>query len=70
MVTRLFQIVCLLTLLASVGCKEMFGRQGMPADPLFSTGKPAESKATFGPPIAPPFSEPTPPVNRTQIAQH
>ena len=52
------------------GCADMFGRQGMPADPLFANGKPAESDSKAGPPIAPPFSEPTPPVNRTQLVQY
>jgi len=69
MAKRMSQLVCLL-LLTSAGCKGMFGPQGMPAEPLFPNGQPAESKAQFGPAVAPPFAEPTPPVNRTQVAHH
>ena len=66
----LLQIVCLLLPMLLFGCKGMFGPQGIPDDPLFANGKPAESKAKAGPPVAPPFSEPTPPVNRTQFVQY
>ena len=45
----------------------MFGRQEIPNDPLFASGKPAEAKAKFGPPVPMPFSEPTPPVNKTHF---
>jgi hypothetical protein len=55
-----------LTILMASGCAEMFGRQGMPADPLFASGKPAESKATNGPATPMPYSEPTPPTNKTR----
>jgi hypothetical protein len=53
------QFICLL-LLTLLGCKS----EGLPADPLFTNGKPLESKAKAGPPVDVPFSEPTPPVQR------
>ena len=65
MITRALAIGAFALMLAS-GCAEMFGRQGMPADPLFASGKPAESKATNGPAAPIPFSEPTPPHNKTR----
>ncbi len=70
MTKRVVQISCMLFLFTAVGCKEMFGPQGLPPDPLFANGKPAESKAIHGPPLAPPFSEPAPPVNRTHYVTH
>lgn len=70
MAKRIGQIGCLLLLLGSIGCAGMFGPQELPADPLFSNGKPAESKAKAGPPVAPPFSEPEPPVNRHHLVQN
>lgn len=57
---RIGQIVCLLVLLALAGCKS----EGLPADPLFANGKPAETKAVAGPPVDTPLYEPTPPVKR------
>ena len=57
---RLWMIVCLLFL---AGCEALRGRQGLPPDPLFANRKPIESKAEAGPPVASPFSEPTPAVN-------
>jgi hypothetical protein len=67
MIMRALVIGGLLLLVS--GCAEMFGRQGMPADPLFASGKPAESKAVVGPAVAMPFSEPVPPVNRAVSSQ-
>jgi hypothetical protein len=64
MAKRIGQVVCLSMILLA-GCDALFGRQGLPADPLFSTGKLPESTAQTGPPVAAPFSEPTPPVNKT-----
>ncbi len=63
MTKRIGQFVCLFTLLLA-GC---VGKQELPADPLFSNGKPPESKAQAGPATAPSFSEPTPPVNKTLL---
>jgi hypothetical protein len=66
MFTRALAIGGLILLLAS-GCADMFGRQGMPADPLFASGKPAEAKTNSGPPTPMPFSEPTPPLNKMHL---
>jgi hypothetical protein len=63
MAKRIGQLGCLLLILGLSGCTGMFGRQGLPADPLFSNGKPDEAKAHSGPPIAIPFSEPAVPEN-------
>lgn len=61
---RLFsQIGCLALLLTTCGCESLFGRQGMPGDPLFANRKPIESKSKVGPPTAFPVSEPVPPTN-------
>lgn len=57
-------------LFTATGCAEMFGRQGMPADPLYASGKPAESKTTNGPATPTPFSEPTPPLNKTRFVTY
>src|SRR5262245_28799107 len=69
MILRALTIGGFILLLVS-GCADMFGRQGMPGDPLFASGKPAESKATAGPATPMPFSEPTPPVNRTRLVHY
>jgi hypothetical protein len=63
MAARIDQLGWVLLLLGLSGCTGMFGRQGLPADPLFSNGKPAEAKAQTGPPIRTPFSEPAVPEN-------
>jgi hypothetical protein len=65
MAKRMGQVVCLFTLLFA-GC---VGKQELPVDPLFANGKPPESKAQTGAPIAPPFSEPAPPANKTLAVQ-
>lgn len=59
--TRLGQLVCIVLLFVVGGCKGMFGRQGLPPDPLFADRKPIESKAQAGPPMATPDREPVPP---------
>jgi hypothetical protein len=59
---RLGQLGCFCLLLAVGGCKGMFGRQGLPPDPLFAVRKPIESKAQAGPPAETPFTEPMPPA--------
>ena len=59
---RICQLACIALLLVILGCKGMFGSQGLPADPLFANRKPIESKATAGPPVATPDREPVPPV--------
>jgi hypothetical protein len=64
---RIGPIVCLL-MLSLAGCTEMFSRQGLPSDPLFTNGKPMETQVISGPPIAPPFSEPVPPLNKAFVA--
>lgn len=66
MVLRALAIGGFILLMAS-GCADMFGRQGMPADPLFASGKPAEATAKNGPPTPIPFSEPAPPINKTHL---
>ncbi len=63
MARRIGQLGWVLLLLGLSGCTGMFGRQGLPTDPLFSNGKPAEAKAQSGPPIATAFSEPSVPAN-------
>lgn len=63
MAKRIGQVCCVLFLFALGGCTGMFGRQGLPADPLFSNGKPEEAKPHFGPPTPAPFSEPAVPEN-------
>ena len=63
MARRLGLIVCLLLALAPAGCEALFGRQGLPPDPLFVNRKPIESKAKAGPPVDLPFSEPAPAAN-------
>lgn len=63
MAARIGQLGWMLLLLGLSGCTGMFGRQGLPADPLFSNGKPAEAKTLSGPPVMTPFSEPTVPAN-------
>lgn len=63
MLERIGQLGCLVLLLALSGCTGLFGRDGIPADPLFHNGKPRESKCHAGPPILTPFSEPPLPVN-------
>ncbi|MBI2809074.1 MAG: hypothetical protein HYX68_29160 [Planctomycetes bacterium] len=63
MCRRITQYGCCLVLLAMAGCTGMFASRGLPADPLFANRKPNETKAVNGPPVAPPFSEPAPPVN-------
>jgi hypothetical protein len=63
MAMRIGKLGWVLLLLGLSGCAGMFGRQGLPADPLFSNGKPAEAKAQSGPPITTPFSEPPLPAN-------
>ena len=60
---RLAQFGLMLVLLQVLGCKGMFGPQGLPPDPLFANRKPIESKAKVGPAQAIAFSEPLPPVN-------
>lgn len=50
-------------LFALSGCETLFGRQGLPPDPLFVNRKPIESKAKSRPPQELPFTEPTPPPN-------
>ena len=60
---HLVQLGCFSLVLMLVGCKGMFGRQGLPPDPLFATRKPIESKAKTGPAVATPFSEPMPAAN-------
>ncbi len=56
-------IVCFLLPLVGSGCESLFGRRGLPPDPLFAHRKPNESKVKAGPPTALPFSEPTPAAN-------
>ncbi len=56
---RVGPITCLL--LFCVGC---VGKPELPGDPLFTNGKPTESKAQIGPPAPPAFSEPMPPANK------
>ena len=63
MAARFGQLGCVLLLLGLSGCTGMFGRQGLPADPLFSNGKPVEAKAQSGPPMVTPFSDPPVPAN-------
>ena len=60
--TRLGQLICFALLLVMGGCKGMFGRQGVPPDPLFADRKAIESKAQTGPPTATPDREPAPPL--------
>jgi hypothetical protein len=50
-------------MLAAVGCTSMFGRRGLPADPLFANRKPIESPAKAGPSVPLPFFEPVPATN-------
>jgi hypothetical protein len=64
MAPRMRQLAGLL-FIALAGCTELFGRQGAPPDPLFTNGKPTESMVVPGPPAAPHFSEPTPPLNKS-----
>lgn len=66
---RLGQLGCFLLLLLLIGCKGMFGRQGLPPDPLFANRKATESKVKTGPPIDIPFTEPTAAVN-PYFAEH
>ena len=70
MLRRVGQIACTMILLALTGCTGLFGRQGVPADPLFSNGKPTEAKGRTGPPLALPFSEPAVPVNNHIVEPH
>lgn len=56
-------LAMLLLSLLLTGCKGMFGRQGLPPDPLFANRKPVESNLKAGPATPIPFSEPTPAVN-------
>ena len=70
MLYRIGQIVGTLILLALAGCTGLFGRQGVPADPLFSNGKPTEAKGRTGPPTATPFSEPAVPANNHIVEPH
>jgi hypothetical protein len=52
------------TLLASIaGCQGLFGRHGLPEDPLFVDRKPLESKADTARAVAPGWTEPAPPTN-------
>jgi hypothetical protein len=46
-----------------VGCKGIFGSQGLPQDPLFLDKRPLEAKAIFAPPVTIAYSEPLPPTN-------
>jgi hypothetical protein len=56
-------LVFVLTLVCLAGCKSLFGTQGPPDDPLFLNKKPLEAKARSSRPVAPAYSEPTPPSN-------
>ncbi len=60
---RVSQFAGIGLILALTGCTGIFGRQGLPPDPLFANRKPIEAKAKAGPPTAPAFSEPTPAAN-------
>ena len=45
------------------GCQGLFGRHGLPEDPLFVDRKPLESKADTARPVASGWTEPAPPAN-------
>ena len=59
---RIGRIGCLQLALWCAGCN-LFGRQGLPPDPLFANRKPIEAKSQRSPPNAMPFSEPAPAAN-------
>ena len=63
MARLVIQIGCLASVLALCGCESLFGRQGLPGDPLFANRKPIETKGKVGPPAPLPVTEPVPPVN-------
>jgi hypothetical protein len=62
MMRRALHLGCFGFILTLAGCA-LFGKREMPADPLFANRKPVESKPQAGPPIALPFSEPSPAPN-------
>ena len=63
MAKRVGRLACVSLSLLLCGCAGMFGRQGLPPDPLFANRKPIETTAVSGPPVPVPFSAPAAPSN-------
>ena len=54
---------------ANLGCRGMFGGQGIPEDPLFVSRKPVEAKAELKPPELVAYAEPAMPIDPIVIAR-
>jgi hypothetical protein len=55
-------VVAMVLLGGLAGCQALFGRHGLPEDPLFVDRKPLESKVDTTRPLVPVWSEPSPPA--------